>query len=334
MMMSNDNQIDVSVIIVNWNTKDLLRECIQSIQNETKKISYEIIVIDNFSKDNSAQMVKDEFPHICLIANQYNAGFGRANNQGYKIARGKYLLILNPDTLILNRAIEILYEFMENNQQAGVVGPKCIHEDETIQVSWASFPGIKNIFTNNVTWKEAFSMMPLFKKIFRSDAVYTNEGFTVKKVIPRQKVDYILGQCMMIPKSVTDQVGLFNEDIFMYEEEADLCYRVKEAGFETWFNPDAVIIHYERKSIDQIPNYLEKEMKWFMEARGQFFKLHYGKLQQVVFYLLTFVASAIKLFIMAFLWLIEKKKRDYYKMKFLFHLFILNWYFRPKQMNP
>lgn len=332
--MVSKNVIDVSVIIVNWNTKDLLKECILSIQQQTHNISYEIIVIDNFSKDESVAMVRRDFSEVQLIANDFNAGFGQANNQGYEIAKGEYLLILNPDTVILDGAIEKLYHYIKQNNHVGVCGPKCIHPDDSIQVSWASFPSIKNIFTNNVTWKEAFSMFPWFQKFSKSEAIYTNEGFTVQNVIAEQKVDYVLGQCMMTPKFLIDQVGLFNENIFMYEEEADLCYRIKKAGYETWFYPEAVIIHHERQSIDQIPNYLEKEMKWFMDARGQFFRMHYGIFAQFLFYILTFISSFLKLFIMAFLWLIEKKKRDYFKMKLLFHYYILNWFFRFKKEIP
>ena len=316
---------DLSIIIVNWNTRALLKKCLESIYDQMQNRSFEIIVVDNASADNSADMVRKDFPEVRLIENRENAGFGRANNQGYAISSGKYLLLLNPDTEILDHAADTLMAFMHDNEKAGVCGPKCIHPDGTVQVSWAYFPSLKTIFTNNVSFKDALSMFGIFKRLFGTKAEYSDAGFTVSEVIPRKRVDYVLGQCMLTRRSIIEKTGLFDDDVFMYEEEPDLCYRVLQAGFETWFVPEAAIIHHERQSIGQIRDPLKTDLQWFVSARSHFFRKHYGVFYKYSFLLLGSLNAVIKTAMFAVLYLLTTTRRRYYRSKMLFHYYFLYW---------
>lgn len=320
-------KLEVSIIIVNWNTSELLKKCLESIHTKTRQIRYEVIVVDNASKDGSADMVRQYFPDVRLIENHENVGFGRANNQALAYCTGEYLLLLNPDTEFTDNVLKTVIAFMRDHESVGLVGPKCIHPDGTIQVSWAQFPSLKTIFTNNVPWTTALAMIPLFKKILRSEAVYTNRGFTVDKPIPAQSVDYVLGQFMLTRTDVIKRIGLFDNDVFMYEEEPDLCYRLKQNGFETWFLPDAEIIHHERQSIDQLPNALEEEMDWFLSARGHFYRKHYGLLKQQLFYGLMFINSIFKMMMFSVM-LLDRTRKQYFRKKQYFHYYIVKWFLK------
>ncbi|MBN2417644.1 glycosyltransferase family 2 protein [bacterium] len=323
--MGKEYSTDVSIIIVNWNTRELLRKCLESIYAEMQHRSFEIIVIDNASADQSVEMVKADFPGVRLIENRENVGFGKANNQGYEISTGEYLLLLNPDTEILDQAVERLMEFMDTQRQAGLCGAKCIHPDGTIQVSWAYFPSLKTIFTNNVSWKDALSIFSVAKRLLRTKAEYSDSGFTVSEVIPRSRVDYVLGQCMLTRKEIVDRVGLFDESVFMYEEEPDLCYRILQAGYETWFVPEAEIIHHERKSIGQVNDPLKTDLKWFVSARSHFFQKHHGRWYKWAFRVLGSLNAVVKMVIFALLFVVTRTRKQYYRSKLLFHYYFIYW---------
>jgi GT2 family glycosyltransferase len=238
------NRPDVSILIVNWNTRELLRACLKSISDQTKELSFEIIVIDNASRDGSADMVRKEFPNVRLIQNAENAGFGRANNQGFRESAGEYILFLNPDTEIRDRAVEKAVAFMKAHPNVWLAGAKSVHVDGTMQVSTAYFPSLAMIWTNGVPLKIALSMFGPLKKIFKTSAVYTNDGFTMTDDAVNRRVDYVLGQFMLTRRDALEKTGLFDESIFMYEEEADLCYRIHRAGGQVWFVNEAEILHH------------------------------------------------------------------------------------------
>lgn len=230
--------MDVSVVIVNYNTEKLLVDCIRSIYEKTKDIDYEIIVSDNNSSDNSINVIKSEFPNLKIVQNSENLGFGKANNEGFKIAQGKYLFCLNPDTLLVNNAIKILYDFMEQNPLSGAAGG--------------------NLFDKNMNWVHSFGygddiksllLRKTFLKFF-----YWKEYKKIKsyeKNIDRTKineVNHITGADLMLRKSVIDEVGGFCDKFFMYFEETELEFRIKNKGYKLYFVPDAKIIHLEGKS--------------------------------------------------------------------------------------
>lgn len=226
--------IELSIIIVNWNSKDYLKQCIASIVENTSDIQYEIIVVDSASFDGCGQMLQDYSPYVHFIQSQYNLGFGRANNLGANYAHGDVLLFLNPDTEILNHAIELLYENLLKLPKAGIIGCRLLNSDKTLQTSCVqAFPTISNqVLDANILHRWFYK-----SQLWISAVNY--EG----SLSPVQ-VEVISGACMMIRKRVFNLVQGFSSDYFMYAEDLDLCYRTQIAGFSTYYFTGAEIVHH------------------------------------------------------------------------------------------
>lgn len=210
----------ISIIIISWNTKSLLRDCLNSLKGNE-----EIIVVDNASSDGSPQMVQKEFPKVKLIKNQKNLGFGAANNQGIKVASGDYLLLLNSDTVVKNDAPLKMAGFLSENSQAGVVGCRLLNSDGSLQPSAGPFPGLGVTF------------VMLFLEHWLKNLVRTS----FPKVT---EVDWVMGAALMVRREVIKKAGLMDESIFMYMDEVEWCYRIKKTGFKVFFFPEASITHF------------------------------------------------------------------------------------------
>ncbi len=220
--------MDVSVIIVNYNTKELLQNCIQSVIEKTHDIQYEIIVVDNASIDGSSEMVKSLFPTVKIIAEKSNLGFGRANNLAAEIAQGTYLFLLNSDTLLLNNAIKILVDFLNHNADAGICGGQLFNQNLSPTTSFQKLPSLI------AEWKVCFAPFLLQKK----QPIYSTPT----------KVGFISGADIMIRKTLFDELHGFDPHFFLYFEETELTYRVKNLKYSVWFVPDAQIIHLGEQS--------------------------------------------------------------------------------------
>lgn len=218
----------VSIIIVNYNTKTLLRSCIHSIYEQTANLSYEIIVVDNASSDGSVELVTKEFPDVRLIVSPVNLGFGKANNKGVTESRGENIFFLNSDTILLNNAISILHEFLCHNQTAAICGGNLYDKDMQPVHSFYRFPTIKDEF----------------RALFfpKRNIPYHNFMNHV------QKVEYITGADMMIRKEIFTKAGAFDSDFFMYYEETELTWHITQMGYQVFSVPEAKIIHYQGMS--------------------------------------------------------------------------------------
>jgi len=245
--------VDVSIIIVNWNTRDILRGCLDSIYKQTQGIGFEVVVVDNASSDSSAEMVKQEFPQVILIANAENRGFAAANNQGMRIANGRYVLLLNPDTIILDGAIQKSVEFADKRPDVGVLGCQVWLNDHEIQKTCFAFPTIWGAL---VQATGLLRMFPL-SRIFGS-AYY---GWWDRK--SEMDVDVVSGMFMLVRQEAIQEVGLMDEDYFVYAEETDWCYRFHKAGWRCVFSPIAKIIHLDggSKSTALIKNKMFVQMQ-------------------------------------------------------------------------
>lgn len=230
--------MDVSIIIVSFNTKDLLKKCLESLSEHTKGISYEVIVVDNASTDDSVQMVSKNFPEVKLINNKENVGFGKANNQGAKEAKGRYLFFFNSDAYLKDNAVSKLTKFMDKDSQLGALGPLILNPDGSTQQSVGFFPDLPQVFY----WMSFLDDLPggdfLRPYHVDHDRFYTHQ----------QKVDWITGAAMVVRKDVFEKVGGFDKNIFLYGEDLELCYRIKKAGSEVIFSPVAKIYHLGRGS--------------------------------------------------------------------------------------
>ena len=230
--------MDLSIIIVSWNTRQILEDCLKSIYSNPPAGDFEILVIDNCSSDGSAEMVKTFFPQARLIVNAANLGFAGANNQGVRLSQGRYILLLNSDTLVKPGALETLVRFMDDNPTVGVSGARLFNQDGSIQVSCYPAPTL-----GREIWR-LFHMDRV-----RPLALYPMETWPLDRP---HYVDSLLGACLLLRHEVLDQVGLMDEDYFMYSEEIDLCIRVQRAGWLLAWVPQAQIVHFGGQSTKQV----------------------------------------------------------------------------------
>ena len=266
-------KIDLSIIIVSFNTKELLRNCIESVIKNTEKVKYEIIVVDNASKDGSTELVNgfSKINRFKLIENKTNMGFGHANNQGMKECSGKYILLLNSDTLIKNNAIEKMISWMELNPKVGVASCALLNNDGSIQGTGGYFPSLIRVFSWMTIQDIPFidnlikPFHPMRSKSFRKgDAFFKEE----------KELDWVTGAFFLIRRKVIDKVGYFDEDYFMYTEEVDYCYRIKMAGWKIYYVPTPSVIHLGGASGIKGDNVLKE-----FNGIKLFYKKHYPSWQ-------------------------------------------------------
>lgn len=233
--------MDVSVIIVNWNSREDLKRCIASIRMHTRDIEYEIVVIDSGSNDGCDQMLRENYPDVRFVQSATNLGFARANNRAFEEATGENLLFLNPDTELTGPAITRLRSHLHSHPNAGIVGCRLLNSDGTVQSSCIqSIPTIWNQLLNSqflrTRWPKSglWGMSPLFQQ----------------GIAPRE-VEAISGACLMVRRHTFQQVNGFSEEYFMYAEDIDLAYKIRSAGYTNYYLPDATVIHHGGKSSHQ-----------------------------------------------------------------------------------
>lgn len=254
--------MDLSIIVVSFNTSKLLQDCLASVFKKTKEIKFEVIVVDNASEDDSVAMVKKTFPQAILIKNKENLGFAQANNQGIKRAKGDYLLLLNSDTKVTQNALKKLVNFARTKKNLGVVGPRLLNRDKTHQPSTAPFLTLPVAFVWFLTGD---------RWIYSSPA-------TVRQV------DWVMGSALMAKKEAVEEIGLMDKKFFMYVEEVEWCYRFKKAGWEVWFYPPAEIFHLVRASSNK-----ERAILWIYQNLIYFYQKHFAPWQLSV---LKFILQA------------------------------------------
>lgn len=303
--------IDLSVIIVNWNTKDLLRNCLNSIYKTINNLIFEVIVVDNASADGSVKMLENEFPSVTRIINQENKGFGAANNQAFLIMKGKYALLLNSDTVLTSDAVNKLYNFFDTNEKTGIVCGQLLNADGSKQNSVASFPSLLTLSTNT-------SLLE-----FLLPGWFPSKRY--KHTLPIE-VDSAIGACMMIRKKALDEAGIFDERYFFFFEETDLAYMMRLKGWKIYHIPDAFIYHLQGQSIGHnINSRIE-----FFRSRYQFLKkwhnpLYFYLASGIIF--LRLLANGFFNFIFAVLTLgLNKKLRD----KLIMYSNLICWHFQKR----
>jgi len=229
-------KLELSIIIVNFHTEKFLQQCLYSLYAETKQISFDVWVVDNNSADASVSMVRQNFPQVNLIENKINVGFARANNQAIPKCAGEYILLLNPDTLILQNAIEKMVDFMDGNPTVGICGCKILNENRTLQLACR-----RSIPTPGV----AFFRLTGLSRLFPKSKIMAKYNLTYLDPDESHEVDAVSGAFLMIRKAAVDGIGLLDERFFMYGEELDWCVRTKKIGWKVMYYPHAEIIHYK-----------------------------------------------------------------------------------------
>ena len=253
---------DLSVIIVNWNVRDLLRRCLHSILAYLHTCSLEVIVVDNGSTDGSPEMVRTEFPQVHLMANPDNRGFTAANNQGLTVARGRYVLLLNPDTEVLGDALATMVAFADAHPDVGVVGPQLLNPDGTVQSSRRRFPTLATALLES-TWLQPYAPRRLLARYYVLDRPDDEV----------QDVDWVTGAALMARREAVEQVGPLDEGFFMYSEELDWCRRFRAAGWRVVYLPTARVIHHEGKSSEQV---LPARHIHFQTSKIRYFRKYHG----------------------------------------------------------
>jgi GT2 family glycosyltransferase len=225
--------MDLSIIIVNWNTRDLLRDCLKSVFANLGALRAEVFVVDNASSDGSPSMVLKEFARVKLVRNTENLGFASANNVAMRLAAGRYVLLLNSDTLVHGEVLTCCFEFMEQNARAGMMGCRVHNSDGSLQFSNSRFPSLTNLTLlttglSRMPWPRSFDRYQM-RRWQRRDA---------------RQVEVISGCFMFARAAAIAQVGLMDEDFFFFGEETDWCRRFLQSGWELWYAPVGVITHH------------------------------------------------------------------------------------------
>lgn len=281
----------MSISIVNWNTCELLKNCIESIYKETSNIQFEIILIDNASSDDSVEMVKSDFPGIILIENSRNRGFAAANNQGIRISTGRYVLLLNSDTIVCDNAIEETVQYADKHPEAAVVGCQVWESADTIQMTCFRFPSVANLFLSS------FGLATVFKR----NRILGREWMLWWKRDSEREIDLVSGMFMLVRREAIEQVGILDERFFMYCEEVDWCYRFRKAGWRILFWPGAKIIHVAGGSCSSnqvmLKMFVQKQKSLLIFLKKHRSRLSYwlGRLILVFSFSLRVVVCAISL---------------------------------------
>jgi len=255
----------LSIIIVNYNSGEMLHNCLKSIYDSGVSFEHEIIVIDNSSADDSLKKAQADFPNVIYIRNNENAGFAKANNQGIRMAKGAYILIQNPDTLVVGQSIESLVNYARANPDVGIAGGRLLNEDGTLQYSIQRFPAVASqVF-------EAFFIHKLLPQLTRNfgEAVLNDAAYNKSL-----DVDWIFGAVMLINKKAISKVGMLDESFFLYSEEVDWCYRMKSNGWRVAYYPEATFVHFMGKASTNLQLYIQR-----LRARRQFGYKHFHPLK-------------------------------------------------------
>ncbi|MBI5215665.1 MAG: glycosyltransferase [Ignavibacteriae bacterium] len=255
--------MQISVIIVNYNVRAFLENCLVSVFKSLESIESEVVVVDNASDDGSVEMIRQKFPHVQLIANAENVGFGAANNQAAKEAKGEFLFLLNPDTIVQENTFRVMFDFFRQHPEEGLAGCKVLNSDGTLQLACRrSFPTPWIAFTKIIGLS---SLAPNSAFVSKYNLTYLSPDETYE-------VDAVSGSCMMIPKSMYDSVGGFDEQFFMYGEDLDICYRVQQAGKKVFYVHATQIIHYKGESVRRSDI---NEVRIFYQAMRLFVQKHF-----------------------------------------------------------
>lgn len=288
--------LELSIVIVNYNAKKYLEQCLNSIYKNSLQINIEIILVDNGSTDNSILMIKKKFPTVKLIENRKNEGFVKAANKGIKLCKAKYILSLNNDTFIYQKSLAELLKFMNSHPEVGISGPKVLNSDGTIQHQCKrGFPTISS----------AFYYFLGLHRYFPKSKVFGHYLMTYLDPEEINEVDSVSGACLMVKREIVEQVGLLDEDYIMYGDDLDLCYRIKKIGWKIYYVPTAKIIHYGGISSRKIPY---KGVIWFYRAMYIFYKKHYAEKSNFVISIIVYSVILLKAILALGINLLRRKK--------------------------
>jgi N-acetylglucosaminyl-diphospho-decaprenol L-rhamnosyltransferase len=263
--------MDLSIIIVNWNSAEYLRDCLASLYRETLRITFEVIVIDNASYDGCEKLLRKEFPRVFFIQSEKNLGFSKANNVAFSRSRGEIVVFLNPDTEILGGALEEMVACLRSSSVAGAAGPRLLNTDGSLQTSCIqAFPTICNQVLDS----------ELLRRMFPAWSIWGTRPFLMRDGRPA-RVDAISGACFMVKRKVFEEVNRFNENYFMYSDDLDLSFKITKAKYAVLYLNDCRVIHHGGKSTakqeDHFSDIMQREslLQFFRQAHGNLYSWAY-----------------------------------------------------------
>lgn len=274
--------MDISVVIVSWNAKKYLLECLQSLASQQTSSNMEIIVVDNASTDGSPEAVSEQFPNVRLIKNNENLGFGKANNIGIKHSAGNYIYLINSDIKVLDGCLDRLLNYIEKSPTIGILGPKILNADLSLQSSCRQFPSLWNNFCYALGLSRVFSD----SKIFSGEHMFYFQHDKIKKV------DVLVGCFLMVRRSAFEQVGFLDEQFFIYAEDVDWCKRFWKADWEVVFFPDAQAIHYRGASSSNSPLQFSLEQE---KSSLKYWKKHHSKPARITIFFIIILKHILRI---------------------------------------
>jgi GT2 family glycosyltransferase len=283
----------LSVVIVNWNTSKFLEKCLASIYSNHIEREFEVWVVDNASTDQSVPMVRERFSQVNLIVNEKNRGFSGANNQAIRRCSGEYVVLLNPDTEVRSKALDRLVDYMESHPEAGGAGPLILNPDGTRQISCYPEPTL-----SRELWR-----------LFQLDRIrhYGTYNFNAWDPDGQREVDVIQGACLILRSSALEELGLLDEDYFMYTEEVDLCFRLRKARWKLIWVPQAEVVHYGGQATQQVATEMFLEL---YRSKILYFNKHHGRLSANFYKSIVLAATLARLALSPFAFFEERRSRD------------------------
>ena len=281
----------LSIVVVSWNTKELLENCLTSIYAQDFPSEFEVWVVDNFSKDQSALMVETLFPQVKLIKNLQNVGFAKANNQAILNAQGKYILLLNPDTILGKGALFNLVDYLEQHPRVGAAGSKLLNADGSLQTSCYPAP----------------TLFREFWRMFYLDKIHPIGGYDMRvwnQKNPRE-VEAVMGASLIVKGDLLQKLNGLDDSYYIYSEEVDLCHRIRKAGFEIYWVPISEVTHFGGQSTKQVAN---KMFLQLYKSKIQYFRKNHGGVSAMIYKIILFFASLFR-FLFSPIGLVSKPSR-------------------------
>jgi GT2 family glycosyltransferase len=289
--------VDISIVIVNWNTRDLVLDCLRSVKDQVRDYKTQIIVVDNSSSDNSVEAIRKEFSSVMVMVNEENLGFAKANNLGLRECMGRYIFLINSDVVLRDKCISLLYEYIEQHPKIGVLGPRILNADFTLQESCKEFPTVWNTLCRALALDSAFPRFRLFSsqlmKYWSHDDI--------------RSVDILSGCFWMVRRKALLSVGPLDERFFMYAEDKDWCKRFWTAGWSVVYYPRAEAIHLAAASSSRDPVRFYLEMN---RANLRYWRKHYGWFQQFAIRAIMLLHATLRILGASVIWLLRPPRRQ------------------------
>lgn len=274
--LSTETNPDISIILVCWNNKDYLKPCLQSLYRETMKSSFDVVVVDNGSTDGSQAMLRENFPEVKIIQNDHNLGLSKASNQGIIATKGRYVLLLNNDTLVNAPSLDAMRQFMDESADAGAVGGVLLNSDGSFQSAGMDFSSILEEFL--IATRLGLLLSPTYPS-------YPPDGRI-------EVVGWLSSACLLLRREPLIQIGLLDEDYFIYGDEADLQFKLHKKGWKVYFLPGVTTIHFGGRSMNRW-----RRRKMVYRGKMLFYKKNYGTFRTALLRIMLFLLSAGKMLI-------------------------------------